>query len=212
MDVPGGHRYPALAADGLAVGPAVVADVGVSFYGDRRHRDDPPFGAEQLTDEFQTGNGITEEFPQRDDEEVADGVAIERTGGREPVLEHLAPGDAPVRVGAQRGQGHPQIPRREHVEFLAKPPGGTAVIGNGDDRGDIGGDVPQRLQARGESVPAAEGDDLQWALVGTVHYSRPRSRWRVCTVSPVPRSRRAIASVIATERCLPPVQPTATVT
>ena len=71
--------------------------------------------------------------------------------------------------------------------------------------------------------PAAEGHDRRLGVggrpghvpapPGTVSgaHSRPRSRWAVSASSPAARSRAAISSDIATLRCLPPVQPIATV-
>ena len=135
----------------------------------------------------------------------------------EPVLQHPRPGVAPLVVAAQRGERHPQVARREYAELAAQPPRRAAVVGNGHHRDEVVDDQvvdeqPQRLQRRGEAVSTAEGDDgLGAVLSGTGHHSRPRSRWVGRASRPAAVSRRAISSVIATLRCLPPVQPIATV-
>jgi hypothetical protein len=55
------------------------------------------------------------------------------------VLENFRPQGSPVFRG-ERGERLSQIPGRQQAEFTAKPPGRAAVIGNGDDSGDFGGD------------------------------------------------------------------------
>ena len=70
----------------------------------------------------------------------------------------------------------------------------------------------------GTSVPSAAGGPVwvvsqQGAELARVEgHSRPTSRWTVRTRSPWERRPSAMASETATERCRPPVQPTAIVT
>ena len=96
-------------------------------------------------------------------------------------------------------------PGGQHPELVAQPAARAPVVGDGDDGGDLVGDVAQRGERGGQAVAAAEGGDDRPG------HSRPRSR---CTTKVATRSvasRAATAWVIATERCLPPVQPMAMV-
>ena len=74
---------------------------------------------------------------------------------------------------------------------------------DGHHRGDVQIGRNQCAQGRGQTVTAAECDDLR--------HSRPRSRCCAATTTRRSRRRFANSSAIATLRCLPPVQPTATV-
>jgi len=123
------------------------------------------------------------------------------------VLQDVPPGVAPLGVVAQRGQRHPQVARGEAAELDPQPAGGSAVVRHRDHGGQVARHVPERLQGGGKAVPTPEGDHLQPG-----HHSLPRSRWSVRTAWPAARNRPAISSLMATERCLPPVQPTAIVT
>ncbi len=179
------------------------------------------------------GDGVAQELPERHDQQVAHGVFIEGTAaalaGGEAVLHDVAPGAAPVRVVAQRGERHPEVAGRQDAVLLAQPSGGSAVVGDRDDGGQLGGEQAQRRQRGGEAMAAAERDDggafVLLAGEGRAgrrderqrageqrHYSRPRSRWVVVTVTRgYCASRRDSSTATATERCLPPVQPTAMV-
>lgn len=112
-------------------------------------------------------------------------------------------------VTGQRDERLPQVARRQAAALGAQPAAGAAVVTDGDHRGDVqvqfGYAVTQRPQRRREPVPAAEGDHP-----GQGH-SRPRSRCWALAAMPEWRSREASSSAMATLRCLPPVQPTATV-
>ena len=109
---------------------------------------------------------------------------------------------------AQGGQGHAQVPGGQHAQLAAQPPAGPPVVGHRDHRRQAGGDPPQRRQRGVQAVSPAQCDDLETLIV----HSRPTSRWLTCTSMP-PRSRNRppICSAMATLRCLPPVQPTASV-
>ena len=50
-------------------------------------------------------------------------------------------------------------PGRQHVELLAQPAGGAAVVGDRHDRREAVGHEAQRGQAGGQAVAAAERDD-----------------------------------------------------
>ena len=71
----------------------------------------------------------------------------------------------------------------------------------------------QAAEGRGQPVAAAEArpPGAAGALRRRAHYSRPRSRCRAMAAMPSAASRRANSSAMATLRCLPPVQPTASV-
>ena len=131
--------------------------------GTRGHGQDLAAGAEQRAGPLQAGHGVAQQFPERDDQQVAHGVVVQGAAaalaGREAVLHDVAPGAAPVGVVAQRGQGHPEIPGRQDAVLFAQPAGGSAVVRHGDDRGQLGGQQPQRGQRGREAVAAAERDD-----------------------------------------------------
>ena len=133
----------------------------------------------------------------------------------EAVLEHPGPGVAPLVLAAQRRERHPQVAGRKHPELRPQPPRRAAVVGHGDHGGQLVDDQvvdqhAERAQRRGEPVAAAEGDHRLGAVVGSslateVAVASARAS------NPASTSRRATSSVIATLRCLPPVQPIATV-
>ena len=155
---------------------------------------------------------VAQRVDQPGDEQVADRVARQRADAAEAVLHEGAPPAAQLVVGGQRGHRHPQVARREQAQLAAQPPGRAAVVGHGDDGGDVVGEQAQRGQRGVQSVAAAEGDGLKPGWRGRCAHSRPRSRWATLTVMPVlSASRRAISSLMATLRCLPPVQPMETV-
>ena len=128
----------------------------------------------------------------------------------EAVLDDLLPRPAPVVVPAEGGQRHPQVARRQHAELAAEPPRRAAVVGHGDDGGRVVHDVAQRGERGVQAVPAAERDDLVVTERGHVTPARGRGGWRGRSAR-ASTSRRAISSVMATLRCLPPVQPMAMV-
>ena len=182
---------------------------GVSAIGSTR-----PWAPSSRPTQSSAGDVVAEQLPQRDDQQVADGVAVHLAVAGEPVLQHAGPGAAPLVVAAQRGQRHPQVAGRQHAELAAQPARRAAVVGHGDDRGQVVDDVARSArQRRGQAVAAAERDhrlDAVGARVGA--HSRPRSRWTTpASYAGARAAGAAISSAIATLRCLPPVQPTATV-
>ena len=150
--------------------------------------------------------GSLVQVPEGGDEEVAEGVTGERSLAPEPVLQHVPPGVAPLGVVAQRGQRHPQVTWGQHVELVAQPARRPPVVGDRDHGGDVVGDELEGLERGRETVATPEGDDRRPA------HSCPRSRWTTKVAMSSLLSRARSASATATERCLPPVQPTASVT
>ena len=136
----------------------------------------------------------------------------------EAVLQHLGPGAPPVVVAAERGERHPQVAGRQHAELAAQPAGRAAVVGDRDDRGQR----RRRSGRRRAAAARAERGGSPWPPPSGDHRLGGR---RVAIGSLPPqvavhargRRRRArgagatISSDIATLRCLPPVQPMATV-
>ena len=109
-----GRRHPVLPTDdgdGLGVCLVVADDLGLDVERDAGHRQDPAAGVEQPADEVEAVDGVAEQVPEGHDEEVAEGVAGQRPLALEPVLEHVAPGVAPLGVVAERGERHPQVAR-----------------------------------------------------------------------------------------------------
>ena len=127
--------------------------------------------------------------------------------------------DGGVRVSVT-GEGAGELPSDERHLIVtamratfdalgAQPATGAAVVADGDHGGDVQfefpGAVSQRPQRGGQAVSPAEGDHRRR------RHSRPRSRCWALAAMPEWRSREASSSAMATLRCLPPVQPTATV-
>ncbi len=160
---------------------------------------------------IQSGHRVAEQLHQPDQHEIADRVAGERvaapvTRGAEPVLEQLG-GQLGVRpVRGERGQRLPQVAggsasrsaRSRPLDPPSSPTVTTAVMSTSV------GAAAQRAQRGGQPVPAAEGHH-------PAAHSRPRSRCWAWAERRASRRRVASSSAIATLRCLPPVQPTATV-
>ena len=142
----GAFRLAADRADLL--GPVRVgADhLGHDVQRHRGHGEHPAAGAEQPAHPFQARDRVTEQVPQRHDEQVADGVAGQLAVAAEPMLHHLAPGGAPLVVTAQRGQRHPQVARGQDAVVPAQPPARPAVVRDRHDRGEITGHPAQSRQ------------------------------------------------------------------
>ena len=180
-----------------------------------RHRQHPAVGAEQPAHPVERADVVAHQLPQRDDQQVADDVALHLAVAGEAVLDDLGPGAAPLVVAAQRGERHPQVARGQHAELAAQPARRAAVVGDRHDGGQVvdGEVVVEAAQRRqgGERGRARHRGRPRPARCPRSHVTPCRGRGGRCGR----RSRRrasgaAIASVIATLRCLPPVQPTAT--
>ena len=147
-------------------------------------------------------------------------MPIEGTTRIQAQLHDVAPRQAPLGFLAERGQRHAQVAGRQDWHLLAQSAGATSVVGDSHNRRQRARNVAQRPQGRGQSVSAAEGDDVLAGFstlnpAGCIkigHQSLPMSRCITRTVYPCERRRCAIASEHATERCFPPVHPTAIVT
>ena len=108
----------------------------------RRHRQHPALGPEQPADEVEPADGVAEQLPEGDDEQVAEGVPAERSRRRRTGAAARRARCWPHSLSlAQRGQRHPQVARRQDAELVAQPAGGAAVVGDRDDRGDLVGDA-----------------------------------------------------------------------
>jgi hypothetical protein len=79
--------------------------------------------------------------------------ARQRAGAAEAVLHERAPPAASSSSRGQRGQRHPQVARREQAQLAAQPPGRAAVVGHGDDGGDVVGEQAQRRERGVQAVP-----------------------------------------------------------
>lgn len=218
----------------------MALDQGLELQRYGGHGQHPPVRAEQPAHQVQGLDVVAELLPQSDDQQIADRVLVQVPLGLEAVLDDPGPGLAPFVVAAQRGQRLAQIAGRQYAQFVAEPPAGAAVVGHGDDGGEVAGDPAQRGERGGQPHAAAEGDHLGLGAPasrfgaaglgppsgapfghrpaqpvqprGTRGHSRPMSRWTTTVSTPSAASRAASFSDMATERCLPPVQPTAMVT
>ena len=137
-----------------------------------------------------SGGLTTPEPSQRQRREVALRPVVYAVGGRE--------------------RGHPEVAERDDGVVPTQPTGGATVVRDRHDRGPR--DIETRECRERTRAPVAASDDHDRGSRGLRVHSAPRSRWTSRTPTSV-RSDRcwATCSAIATERCLPPVQPIATV-
>ena len=214
----GGDRHLGLAGDDVPASP--VHHVCLDIDGRRRHRQDAPLRPQQSADPVEALNRVVEKLPESGNQQVPERVPVERARRIQAQLHDITPGEPPLGFLAQRRQRHAQVTRRKDRHLLAEPARAAAVVGDRDDCGERPCDVAQCPQGGREAVAAAEGDD---GLAGFAslnpagcikigHQSLPMSRCITRTECPRVRRRCAMASEHATERCLPPVQPTAIVT
>ena len=205
---------------GYDVAAAAVVHIRLNVDRRRRHGQDTPLRTQQTTDPVEAFDRIVEKLPQAGDQQVAEGVPVERAGRVEAQLHDVSPRQAPLGFLTERGQRHAQIAGGQDWHLLAQSAGATAVVGDGHDGGQRAGNVAQRPQRCGQSVSAAKGNDVLAGFstlnpAGSIkigHQSLPMSRCITRTVYPCERRRSAMASEDATERCFPPVHPTAIVT
>ncbi len=173
---------------------------GIGHIGNTR-----PLMLEDPAQLVERGDGVGQHLVESRQDEIADRVAGKCAAAAEAVLEDRRPQSAVRAVRCQSGQRHSQVARRHHIQLATKPARRTAVIGDRDHRGDVRSESAGSRQRGVEPMPTTEGDDAR-------AHSRPRSRCNTRTVRSWPPSKRsASASAIATLRCLPPVQPMATV-
>jgi hypothetical protein len=99
---------------------------------------------------------VAEDLPDGGDQQVAHGVVVQWTVAVEAVLQDGGPLPAPLVVGTERGQGHPQITGREHAELVTQTAGRAAVVGHCDDAGEVGLQQSQGRQAGRQPVSAAQ--------------------------------------------------------
>ena len=83
----------------------------------------------------------------------------------EAVLEELR--DEVLGVG-ESGDAVADVAGRDDVEVAAQLAAGAAVVGDGDDGGEVAGVALEAAQQRREAVAAADGDDLGAAVLGAL--------------------------------------------
>ena len=125
-----------------------AAHLGADVQRRQRHRQHPAACAEQPADPVEALDRVAEQLPQPHDQQVADRVPAQLAVAVEAVLHHPRPGAAPLVVPAQGGQGHPQVAGRQHAELVAQPSRRAAVVGHGDDRGEVVDDADAARTAR----------------------------------------------------------------
>ena len=128
---------------------------------------------------------VAQRVDQPGDEQVADRVArAARRCRRSGAARGCATG-GPARRRRQRGHRHPQVARREQAQLAAQPTGRAAVVGHGDDGGDVVGEQAQRRSVACSPwpPPSATALSVVGGVVGAAH-SRPRSRCATLTVMP----------------------------
>ena len=147
---------------------------------------DAAAGGENLGGELDGLGEVAGDLSEGGDEEVAEVVALEGVAGAEAVIEELG---QQVFFFAEGDHAVAQVAGREHVEVFAQAAGGAAVVGDGDDGGQVGdldggagraGDsdvAAQAAQQRGEAGAAADGDHAQGTRVRLGRRSEESSRW-----------------------------------
>jgi hypothetical protein len=153
-----GGRHRDLTPDERAVTRSEPADLGLDVERVAAHGQHPPAQPQQGGDLVERGDRVAEHLHQPGQQQVADRVPGERPGAAEAVLHELAPAAPRFVVGGERGERHPQVAGREQAELTAQPAGRAAVVGDGDDGGDVVGEPPQRRQRGVQPVTAAQGD------------------------------------------------------
>jgi hypothetical protein len=138
-------------------------DLGDQVKWDRAHRQHAADGADEISDARQRRQRILESVHQAADEQVADRMAGESAMTAEAVLQHAGPHRIIPVLAGQGGQGHSQVTRRQQAQFAADPAGRPAVVGDGDDSGEVGCQLTQRRQRRVQPMSATEGDRAQAA-------------------------------------------------
>ena len=223
--LPGGDRDLVLPADrGHLAGPVRVAAAHVGLDAQRLRRPSAAPGPRAPTiaaawSSAATGSPSSSIRPQQ--HQVADRVPGQRIGsptGRTGTATAPRSAASTGSSSASAASAWRRSPGGSSAPLGPQPTAGPAVVADRDHRGDVQVEVAgaQRRSARSEApepVPAAERDHLE-----------PVARSRSPAVTPAPgrgagrgrtsrmsRSRAASSSAIATLRCLPPVQPTATV-
>ena len=117
-------------------------------------------------------------------EQIAEALPGQRAVGK-AVVEQLLHGGLGI---GQRHDAVADIARRQHPQILAQHAGAAAVVGDGDDGGDILRVGLQAPQHGGQAVPAADGCDARLSAVGLIEpdlfgqfchraYLLPISRW-----------------------------------
>src|SRR5690625_506193 len=209
------HLAPDPVERSLAVELASYESLDVQRY--RAHGQHAALCAEEPSNQVEPTDVVTEQLPQRHDQQVADGVVVQVASAFEPVLQHVGPRTPPFVVATQGRQRHPQVTRREYPELVPQACRRAPGVCAGRDGGEVRRAPAQRRETRGEPVPAPERDHRRKlarayqraTLERSRSHSRPRSRWTVMTRMSSPRNRSANASDMATLRCFPPVQPIA---
>ena len=174
-------------------------------------------GAQQPGDPVESDHMVVVDLPQSAMSRLPTAWPSREPGRCEAVLDHVAPDASPsVRTAPER---HPQISGRQAAQLAAEAARRSAVICDRHHSGEVLRDQAERPQRRIEAVTAAERDDARTVVLrprgdhGQVfrspcQFSLPKSRWRTVTGMPVCADRRLpTRSLIATDRCLPPVQP-----
>ena len=130
---------------------------------------------------------VAGDLSQRGDKQIAEVVALQRVAAAKAMGEKL---DQQVFFFAQRHHAVAQVAGRQHVEALAQPAGGAAVVGHRDHCGQVGDQPPaariglagsghmpaQPAQQRGEARAAADGHHAQGAAGGCSGFRIVRTR------------------------------------
>ena len=140
----------------LAVDELIVLGAGRKSYVGAGGRED---GATHVEDAAGLADGRLEvpgDVGHGDDEEVAEGVALEPIAGAEAVLEEARH----ERLGlGQGGQALADIAGGDDAEVLAEASRGAPVVGHGDDGGEVAGVFLEPPEEHGEPRSPTDSDD-----------------------------------------------------
>ena len=147
------------ADDREAIGRRSEVHLSLDVEGNGSHREDSPLGAEQVSNEVKACDVVAQLIPDRRDQQVPDGMVLERPIAGEAVLQDARPSATPFIVAAQCGKCHAQVAGWEYAELLAEASRGAAVVGHRHDTGELPGQVTQCRKTGGETVPTSQSDN-----------------------------------------------------
>ncbi len=118
---------------------------------------DVPGGGEDFGGEADGLGEVAGHFDECCDEQVAEVVAFELASGAEAVLEEA--GDEPLVLG-ERDHAVAEVAGGKHFEVLAEATAGAAVVGDGDNSGEVADPCVGGVFGVEEGACAGVGDDM----------------------------------------------------
>src|SRR3989338_2369247 len=156
LDGTGGFADVALTFGSRAIG--MLSDQGYFFEGGRYHA---AANREDLARFLDGLFKIAGDFKHRQNKKVAEVVSFELAGFLKTKLKKLA--HHRLRIG-QGNEAISDIAGRRHIELAPQTPRRASVVGDGDDRGNVGSKFFEAMQQNGEPRASPDHDDPRTAL------------------------------------------------